>query len=120
MQLMIISMENNKSTFWLIFLMTIIILYVVYNKNSYHNEINYNKEETIGEIVDFHYSNVQYALTYSYKVNNIEFEKIIYTRFFRCKDGTKGCVGKTFKVYYSSKNPEKSDIDLEEYNKFKD
>ncbi|MBG7613378.1 hypothetical protein IU405_14085 [Polaribacter sp. BAL334] len=113
-------MENNKNTFWFIFLMFIIILYVVYNKNSYQNEINNNKEETIGEIVDFHYSNKEYRLIYMYKVDNIEFENIISTRFFRCKDGTKGCVGKTFKVYYSSKNPEKSDIDLEEYNKFKE
>ena len=113
-------MDNNKNIFWLILFVFIIILYVSYENNSYYKEISKNKKETIGEVVDFHYSNKEYRLKYKYKADNIEFENIISTRFFRCKDGTKGCIGKTFKVYYSSKNPEKSDIDLEEYNKFKD
>lgn len=112
-------MKNNKNTFWLVLFMFIIVLYVAYNKNSYHNEINNNKKTTMGVVVDFQYSNHKYILTYKYKVDNIDYEKEFTTSFFRCKDGTKGCVGKTFKVYYSSKNPEKSDIDLGEYNKLK-
>ncbi len=112
-------MENNKNTFWLIFFMLVIIIYVVYDKISYQNEIKDNKKITTGIVVDFHFSKNAYTLTYKYKVDNIDYEKEFTTSFFRCKDGTKGCVGKTFKVYYSSKNHDKSEIDLGEYNKFK-
>lgn len=113
-------MKKYKNTFLFIISILLIIAYVIFKKESYYKEIKNNKEQVIGKVIKYQFSEYDYLLTYNYKVDGIEYKNVISTSFFKCGDGTRGCVGRTFKVYYSSINPHKSDIDLEEYNKFKD
>lgn len=94
------------------------IAYALYNDYK-HNEILENKKETIGVITKYQYSNYVYSLYYEFLVDNIKYKNAISVKFFKCDDGTKGCKGKEFPVYYSSKDPNNSMIDLGKYNKFK-
>jgi len=99
-------------------LIIIIFGFIFYQKATYDNEIESNKELTIGVITNYQFSNYAYSLSYEYMVNEKKYQKIISTSFFKCKDGSKGCVGKKFPVYYSKNDPTKSKIDLGKFNKF--
>ncbi|PQJ65919.1 hypothetical protein [Polaribacter butkevichii] len=113
-------MSDNKKPFFFILSVLLIICYTIFEKNSYHKEIIDNKKTVIGKVTEYQFSEYDYLLTYEYEVNEVKYKNVISTSFFKCKDGIRGCVGKAFNVSYSSINPKKSDINLEEYNKFKD
>tara|TARA_B110000908_G_scaffold78246_1_gene93962 strand:+ start:583 stop:969 length:387 start_codon:yes stop_codon:yes gene_type:complete len=83
-------------------------------------EIRKYKEQTTGKIIKFKYENkVHYGLVYEYYVKGKHYSNQIGVSFFKCDDGTKGCIGKEFTIYYSSKTPEYSRIDLGKYEKYK-
>ncbi len=77
------------------------------------------KTETTGKIIGFEYSKNGYSLKYKYYVDGIKYKGSVGTVFFRCADGTKGCVGKEVKVFYSSKEPQYSQVNLGEYEHVK-
>ena len=67
----------------------------------------------------FNKNKARYAIKYRYQVNNVEYIGQAGVHVFTCDNGKRGCVGKEFKVYYSSKNPQYSRIDLGKYEKHK-
>ncbi|RLJ98715.1 hypothetical protein [Tenacibaculum discolor] len=83
------------------------------------NEIERYKEKTTGKVVDFIYeARLDYGLIYEYYVNNKRYTNQIGVTFFKCDDGRKGCIGSEFTVFYSSRNPKFSKIDLGKYNEY--
>lgn len=74
---------------------------------------------TEGVVTDFSYSNYHYRLYYKYEVKGVEYKGRKGCEFFRCEDGTKGCVGKKFPVKYAIEDHSISDIDLGKFNKKK-
>lgn len=92
---------------------------MIHNSISHQNLEKY-KEVATGKIIKFHFSNNGYYINYEYVVDNKKYIGSANTSYFKCDDGSEGCVGKEFKVYYSSKNPNLSDIDLGKFNDRKD
>lgn len=84
------------------------------------SQVSKYRQKTIGKIIKFEYLNrTEYYLTYEYYVKNIRYEEGVGVAYFECENGKKGCIGSTFTVYYSSKEPKYSRIDLGEYEKYK-
>ena len=102
-----------------VLLIGIIITIVLVQKCNLKEEIIEKGKETTGIVTDLQFSNHNYILKYEYYVENKKYEGSKPTSFFKCKDGTRGCKGKEFKVIYLEKNPRKNIIDLGIYNKFK-
>ena len=79
-----------------------------------------NLEVTTGTVTDVRYiSRGAYALHYKYVVNNNTYKNNIGIEKFIGNNKKLGCLGCSFKVYYSSENPEKSRIFLAEFEKYK-
>jgi hypothetical protein len=78
-----------------------------------------NLEQTSGVVTDFSFSNNTYYLDYVFTVNGIQFKGTASCHYFKCDDGTEGCVGKNVTVFYSPDDPTNNEIDLGKYNKFK-
>jgi hypothetical protein len=110
---------NNKKTYIGLLLIVILTIITFLLENIEKNEMINNGEATSGVITKYIYSNYSYTLYFEYYANGIKYEKAIGTGFFTCDDGTKGCVGKKFKVIYSKKNPKKCFIDLGKFNEKK-
>lgn len=70
---------------------------------------------TQGRITEYHYCNYGYCGTYEYRVDGIMYEGHWSGDFFKCPDGTEGCLGKVFPVRYSIEKPTISEIDLGEF-----
>lgn len=102
-----------------ILLIGIITTIVIIQKCNLKEEIIENGEKTTGIVTDYQFSNYSYILKYEYYVESKKYKSSKSTSFFKCKDGTRGCIGKKFKVIYLEKNPKKNIIDLGIYNKFK-
>ena len=99
-----------------ILILVLCLLYTVYKQY----DIAENKQKTNGEVIQFYHSTkARYGLKYSYLVNGKEYIGSTGVSPFKCNDGSKGCVGPSFTVYYSIDNPEYSTIDLGEYEKYK-
>lgn len=109
---------NRKKIIGFILIVIIFIFLYIKREQSY-NDLLENKETTIGTITDFSFSNYNYILYFEYHVDGVKYEKSIVSSFFRCDDGTDGCVGKKFKVIYSRIDPTKCDIDIGKFNKNK-
>ena len=83
-------------------------------------DVKNNKEVTQGKIIKFiREYQARYGLKYEYYIDGVRYTGQIGIDPFECDDGTKNCIGKEFTVYYSSKNPENSRIDLGKYEKHK-
>ena len=115
---MITKEEGNKPLIGVL-LIGIIVILVLTQKYYFKKEIIETGNETTGIVTGYQFSNYAYILKYEYYVENKKFENSKSTSYFKCKDGTEGCVGKEFKVSYLKENPEKSIIDLGIYNKYK-
>jgi hypothetical protein len=105
-----------------LFLIIIGLIIVVGTMFQYfeQKDISENKKTTKGEIIEIdHLTSASYTLRYKYEVNGKEYFNNIGINFFRCDNGKDGCIGSEFTVYYSSKNPQHSRIDLGKYEKFK-
>jgi len=84
--------------------------------NSFQWDYLMNGEVTIGKITEYHFCNYNYCGSYTYVVEGKEYEGHWSGGFFKCPDGTKGCVGEEFPVRYSIEKPSISEIYLKEYN----
>lgn len=86
----------------------------------YYKEIYNNKRETAGVVTKIEYtSRGSYTLSYTYQVNEKIYENHFGVSGFIGDNGKKGCVGCTFRVYYSSKDHEKSRLYLGKYERHK-
>jgi len=94
---------------------TIVFIFHLYKQY----DISKNKAKTTGKIIECLIVNRSKGIIYEYYVNNVRYTGEVGTSIFRCDDGTKCCIGKEFTVYYSSKNPQYSRIDLGKYEKHK-
>ena len=91
----------------------------------FHNKAHVDELAEFGKtteatIVDFKYqSNGRYELIFKYKVDGKPYTDHDRVSFFKCNEPdnrNKGCIGKTFKLVYSSKDPSVFEIDLGKYN----
>ena len=104
----------------LITLIFILIFLPISKQFFYFSEIKKNKKETIGVISKIKYtSRGDNSLYYYYMINGKKYEGITSVNSFYGYNKKKGCVGCEFKIYYSSKNPNKSTIRLDKYEKYK-
>lgn len=101
-------------------LLIVAILFIVVNQYLEQKDIVLHKRETSGKVIKFISGNkTYYSIKYEYFVHGIRYVNEVGVSYFKCFDGKKGCVGSEFTVYYSSKNPEHSRIDLGKYEKYK-
>lgn len=109
---------KNKT---IIRLFLFVFLFFVISLNVYKQyDIKKNSKNSIGKIIKFEKSGKSnFNLIYEYFVDGNRYTGQTGIDPFICDDGTKNAIGKQFKVYYSSKNPENSRIDLGKYEKFK-
>ncbi|WP_435262662.1 hypothetical protein [Tenacibaculum sp. nBUS_03] len=112
------SKNKTLDIFGGIFAVTMIIGIFAYQYNK-DDDISKHKSETIGKIIGFESSGSSYSLKYEYFVNNKKYEGSVGTKFFKCKNGIKGCIGEKIKVIYSYKTPKYSHVYLGEYEKYK-
>ncbi len=84
--------------------------------NSIRSEYLANGKTTVGKITDYHFCNNKYCGTYKYEVGGKTYEGHWSGSFFKCPDGTNGCVGKKFPVRYSVEKPNISEIDLGKFD----
>ena len=112
--------ETKSRNRILVGLITLVILLCFLFQYYKQYSIVHNEEKTTGEIIEFfHINKARYAIKYQYVVNKEKYWGQTGVHVFECDNGKKGCVGKEFPVYYSSKNPGYSKIDLGKYEKHK-
>lgn len=116
---------NNKERFYKYLFITVfcgIVFFVltgVLTQYYEHQEIKRYKKETVGNIIDFQHVNLtRYYIKYEYQVDDVIHIGRTGVEKFECDDGKLGWMGHSFRVKYSSKNPSKSIIDLEKYEKY--
>ncbi|WP_405567156.1 hypothetical protein [Polaribacter sp. Asnod6-C07] len=102
----------------------IIIVFIIIGLISFkhikeHKELSENQSYTEGKISDYYYIGAKTYIKYIFYVDRKKYtgEERVYP--FKCENGIYGCVGKTIKVFYSSKNPNNNEIDLGDYNKYR-
>jgi hypothetical protein len=112
--------EKKASDIGTLIIIGIIIIGILIYHYRKDSSVTEYKTETVGKITDFrHRKDFSYSLKYEYYVDGIKYEGSVGTGFFKCADGTKGCVGKEVTVFYSSKEPKYSQVDLGEYEEHK-
>lgn len=97
-------------------IMIVMIVNKLYNDYLDENEIESNKGEIYGEIVDYYIvGTASPYIAYSYVVNAKEYKNVrsTFSAFIGCEKSRK-CLGRKFKVYYSKKNPQKSILNLDD------
>ncbi|MHB0756948.1 hypothetical protein [Polaribacter sp. M15] len=114
------KLKNDEFSGKLILALILIVVIIgIFYQYYGQNEIENNKENTTGEVIEFlHKTNLDYAIIYEYFVEGKRYTNQIGISFFKCENGKKGCLGEKFTVYYSKKNPKFSKIDLGKYNEF--
>ena len=81
--------------------------------------ISENKNSTIGIIIEFESINkTRYGIKYEYFILGERYTGNVGVKYFECKKDN-GCIGSEIIVYYSSENPNLSQVDLKEYEKYK-
>lgn len=97
----------------------IIILFVILFNFYKEKDLSDNKVFSKAKIIDYFNVGGKKHIKYMFYVNKKRFlgETKVYP--FKCDNGIGGCVGEKFKVRYSSKDPNNSEIDLGKYNKFR-
>lgn len=112
--------KPNLIVFVFLGFIVLIIIFRICFQYIEQKDISLNKETTLGRIIEFdHLTSADYSIKYMYEVDEVEYYNHVGVSFFKCEDGKEGCVGSEFRVYYSSKNPEHSRIDLGKYEKYK-
>jgi hypothetical protein len=108
----------NKDSFGLFLILILLggLFLFIYQKDKDFIE---NLSSTRGKITNYYNTGGKKYIEYSFFVRGKQYKGRVRVSSFKCSDGTKGCVGKDFKILYSSKNPNNNDIYLEKYQKYK-
>lgn len=107
----------KKERKWYLFLAVISLIIIAGLINNEYKSYNLkNGRTTTGHVIDYHFCNNNYCGTYEYMVDGKKYEGSWTGSFFKCLDGTEGCVGKEFPVYYSVEKPNISEIYLKEFD----
>ena len=110
----------KRKNFYIIIICSIVIGIFLLKHYIVETDIKNNTKKTKGTITKLmKLYQARYSLSYEYKVNGEKYSGQTGINPFKCEDGTENCIGKEFDVYYSSKNPENSRINLGKYEKFK-
>lgn len=116
-------MEKFKeNSFWKKFIFGLLAIAII-GGSAYHLIKDYNvktnKKHVVGKITNFRFINMaRYSIDYEYIVENIKYDGQVGVEYFDCYKN-KDCIGYEIDVYYSSKNPKFSQVDLRKYEKFK-
>jgi len=110
----------EKKKIYIVIGIAILFAFLFFREYSRQLDIKTNSIATTGKIIEFR-SNYQarYTLVYEYYVEEKRYTGAIGITPFNCDDGKNACIGHEFTVYYSSKNPKNSRIDLGKYEKYK-
>ncbi|NIK92660.1 hypothetical protein GZ212_10905 [Mangrovimonas sp. CR14] len=112
------SNKKQEKIVFALFLLLLILL-AVYRNIKRNNELEKYGEETTCKVVEFRFVNkTSYRIVYEYYINNVSYKGEEDTVYFKCEDGTEGCIGETFKLLYSTRNPKLSKIQLGKYSKY--
>ena len=112
-------MDKAKKENYIILSVIGLILIIGTIYNSVNRDYLKNGKATLGIITDYGFCNNNWCGDYSYEVDGKKYNGSWVGGFFKCNDGTKGCVGKKFTVIYSPEKPEISEINLKKYNHHK-
>jgi hypothetical protein len=96
----------------------VFIFFMLFSDEIDNLEIKNNKGITSGKILRKYYTTSGGVLEYEYTVNKIKYIGSVGVKKFIGHNNTNGCIGCEFDVFYSTKNPEKSKINLSKYNKY--
>lgn len=114
--------ENQEKgiLFSVLIIIALIIIFGINKQCEEDQEIRMFKGVTEATITKFQHRNLAYYyIEYEYYVEGYAYQGSVGVEKFECENGKLGCVGKKFKVNYSTKNPSKSTIDLGIYEKYK-
>lgn len=106
--------EKKKKTILFIIIAFFILVALIYN--SFQQEYLIDGKVTVGTVTEYQFNNNNWIGKYVYVINGKKYTGSWVGDFFKCSDGTKGCVGKKFPVRYSNLKPEISEINLQEYD----
>ena len=112
----------KENSFWKKFTFGLLAIAII-GGSTYHLIKDYsvktNKKHVIGKITNFQFINMtRYSIDYEYIVENKKYGGTVGVEYFDCYKN-KDCLGYEIDVYYSSKNPKFSQVDLRKYEKFK-
>ncbi|WP_264559113.1 hypothetical protein [Flavobacterium sp. N2270] len=96
----------------------VFIIFMLFSDEIDNLEIRNNKGITSGKILRKYYTTSGGVLEYEYTVNKIKYTGSVGVKKFIGHNNTNGCIGCEFYIYYSTKNPKKSKINLGKYNKY--
>lgn len=108
----------NKDPFAFIFVILMVGGLIVYEYQKNKDFIE-NLSSTKGKITKYYNVGGKKYIQYTFYVNGKKYTGESRVSVFKCSDGTQGCIGKEFRIFYSSKNPDNNDIQLEKYQKYK-
>ena len=109
---------ENKRNYIYVGIISILLCFIA-KQYIYYLEVKNNKKSTLGKIIKYEETNRDYTLYYEYIVDGKLYTGKTSVAYFEDLRKGKFCVGCNFKVYYSSKNPDKSSIYLSQYEKNK-
>tara|TARA_R100001369_G_scaffold31558_1_gene55971 strand:- start:2204 stop:2563 length:360 start_codon:yes stop_codon:yes gene_type:complete len=96
-----------------------LVLFGIYENTVKKNELERFEAKTKGIITNYvGVRPTSFELEFKYLVDGQVYYNTEITSPFECENGRKGCLGSTFTVIYSTKNPEVSRIKLGKYNKY--
>ncbi|WP_281540962.1 hypothetical protein [Maribacter aestuarii] len=112
----------KEKPFWDKFVLGLIFMAII-GTLAYHFIKDYNvktnKKHVVGKIVDFEFINMaRYSIDYEYYVNDEKYVGTVGVERFDCYKN-KECLGYEVDVYYSSENPNYSQVDLRNFEKYK-
>ena len=112
-------MENNKKNIVGILIISLCIV-CVFTFGTYEEwELQNNGVFTVGKVTEISYSRRgKYHLHYEFFVKGKKYKEMTSTHYFDCIDDKK-CIGNEYKVIYSYKNTNNSEMELGEYEKYK-
>ncbi|BFP43219.1 hypothetical protein FGF1_40640 [Flavobacteriaceae bacterium GF1] len=116
MQFLKNAKKVDKITFVILVavLVYVTIFHLIKNKS-----VADNRTHTIGKITKLkHIKKSSYSLKYTYLVNGKRYNGSCGVRYFECSNENY-CIGSEIDVFYSSREPKYSQVDLRKFEKFK-
>lgn len=112
----------KENPFWKKFIFGVLAIAII-GTTAYHLVKDYsikkNRKHVVGNIKGFeHINKARYSIDYEYILDNKKYHGTVGVNYFNCFKN-KDCIGYEVDVYYSSKNPKFSQVDLRKYEKYK-